>query len=182
MSRYLRASNGCKASYPIILYYFMIASKEFTWTDISVATFLYRRFPSTFFSTMFCNLHYCSISCVSSTATGFRAVWPFWPLRPQTVLFKYKFAVDQSECNRAHANQTTATDLDVMTNIHLLEHGSMLHGSVLNAVPLHSFPPWAPCIITVLSDVLIPPSHVFEHWDHSPYGDQTQSTIDFQQI
>ena len=104
MSRYLRASNGCKASYPIILYYFMIASKEFTWTDISVAAFLYRRFPSTFLSTMFCNLCYCSISCVSSTATGFRAVWPFWPLRPQTVLFKYKFAVDQSEFNWLYEN------------------------------------------------------------------------------
>ena len=52
----------------------------------------------------------------------------------------------------------------------------MLQATVSVPEPLHSTPPFAAGICSVLVRVLVPSPHVTEQADHVPYAPHTQST------
>ena len=55
-------------------------------------------------------------------------------------------------------------------------HARELQASVSVAEPLQGAPPFSAGVVSVLVRVLVPPPHVAEQVDHSPYSPHTQST------
>ena len=65
--------------------------------------------------------------------------------------------------------------MGIAFNILIPGHASVLQVSVCVEEPLHGVPPFAAGVASGLVRVLLPPSHLAEQVDHSPYSPHTQS-------
>ena len=67
------------------------------------------------------------------------------------------------------------TRFGISLNIFLPGHASVLHCPVSVAEPVHGAPPFDAGVASGLVLVFVPPPHVAEQVDHSPYSPHMQS-------